>query len=162
MGQQDLSELNKTLGEMIARAANPTPALNEIGQMMVGEMKKNIQVGGRPSSWPQSIRARVKGGETLRDSGTLMNSMRFATGASSVAAGPTAVGREKKSDPRIFGILAFGGTIKAKNKPFLRFRVPGLGFVSKKEVTIPGRDFTFMPEDAQRTFGEIVQQYVNG
>lgn len=160
MGGMDFSELNRTLGEMLARARTPEKPLREIGFLMAQEMKENIARGGRPTRWPQSIRAMKMGGQTLRDTGTLMNSITSAVQGRTVAAGPTAVGKEKRSDPRIFGILAYGGTIKAKNKPFLRFMLPGVGWVSKKEVTIPPRDFTYIPPEREVTFGEIVRGYL--
>jgi phage gpG-like protein len=147
---------------MLQRAQNTEKPLREIGFLMANEMKTNIDVGGRPTPWPKSIRAQNTGGQTLRDSGTLTNSMTSEVQGNTVAAGPTAVGRKKLSDPRILAILAFGGTIKAKNKPFLRFPVPGGGWARKKEVTIPGRDYTYMPPETRETFGEIVERYVVG
>lgn len=160
MGGINLDGLNKTLGALLRRALAPEKPLREIGFLMTQEMKTNIAEGGRPTAWKKSIRAEKQGGQTLRDSGTLMNSMTFEVQGASVAAGPTAVGKKKLSDPRIFGILAYGGTIRAKNKPFLRFRIPGGGWARKKEVTIPPRDFTNISPEAQTTFGEIIQNYL--
>lgn len=160
MGDFQIDGLQKTLGEMLRRAQAPEKPLREIGFLMTQEMKTNIAEGGRPTAWKKSIRAEKQGGQTLRDSGTLMNSMTSEVQGNSVAAGPTAVGKKKLSDPRIFGILAYGGTITAKNKPLLRFRIPGGGWARKKEVTIPPRDFTYISPEAQVTFGEIIQHYL--
>lgn len=183
VGYMDDRALQRTLGEMLQRALNPQKPLAEIGVLMANEMKANIDVGGRPNRWPRSGRVDVsrrraylkyksgkysreeavqRGGQTLRDSGTLMNSMTSAVEGNSVAAGPTAVGREHLTDPRIMGILAFGGIIRAKNSPYLRFRGAGGGFVSVKEVTIPERDYTYMPPETQETFGEILQRFLIG
>lgn len=162
MGHADYDRLNQTLGELLRRVQAPEKPLKEVGLLMVGEMKENIIQGGRPNLWPISIRAEKQGGQTLRDSGTLMNSIDFGLDSNTVAAGPTAVGREKKSDPRIFAALAFGATIRARNKPYLRFRIPGGGFVQKKEVTLAGRDYTYMPPETPATFGEVFRNYVFG
>lgn len=96
MGYQDDRALQKTLGEMLQRAQNPQEPLREIGFLQIQEMKTNIDRGGRPKQWPRSLRVQAsrrrvmkkyrkgkytreeavnRGGATLRDSGTLMNSM---------------------------------------------------------------------------------------
>jgi phage gpG-like protein len=162
VGDFQTNSFERTLGGMMQRIQNPEPPLREIGFLMEQEMKTNIDQGGRPNPWPKSIRAEKQDGQTLRDSGTLMNSITSEVDGSSVAAGPTAVGRKKLSDPRILGILAYGGTITAKNKPFLRFPIPGGGWASVKEVTIPPRDYTYMPPETQQTFGDIMARYVVG
>jgi phage gpG-like protein len=162
VGSFDDSGLQKTLSAMLQRAETPQKPLREIGFLMAQEMKTNIDQGGRPGAWKKSIRAERLGGQTLRDSGTLMNSMTSEVQGNSVAAGPTAVGRKKLSDPRILAILARGGTIQAKNKPYLRFPIPGGGWARKKQVTIPARDYTYVPSETTETFGEIVRRYVVG
>jgi len=183
VGQFDDSSLQKTLGEMLQRAQNPEKPLREIGVLMANEMKTNIEVGGRPKSWPRSGRVNVsrrkaylkyksgkytreeaveRGGQTLRQSGTLMNGITSDVQGRSSMAGPTAVGRNHLTDPRILKILAFGGTITAKNKPYLQFRGAGGGWVKTKSVTIPGRDYTYIPPEAEATFGQIMQQYLVG
>ena len=183
MGYQDDRALQKTLGGMLQRAQNAQEPLREIGFLMVQEMKTNIEQGGRPKRWPRSIRVQAsrtrvmqkhrkgkytreeavnRGGTTLRDSGTMVNSMTSEVQGNTVAAGPTAVGRKKLSDPRILAYLAYGGTVRAKNKPFLRFPIPGGGWARVKEVTNPARDFTYMPPEAHETFGEVMQRYVVG
>jgi phage gpG-like protein len=156
MGEFNYDQLNKTLGEMIARASNPEPALREVGLLGVGEMQKNIEAGGRRESWPPSIRVKVSGGQTLRDSGLLYNSISFRVSSPSVSIGPGG------AVSKYAAILAKGGTIKAKNKPYLRFFIRGVGWTQKKEVTIPARDYTFIPQDAQTTMGEIVSRFVLG
>jgi phage gpG-like protein len=156
MGGTDFSILNKTLGEMLARASNIEKPLKEIGLMMVGEQQKNIISGGRPDKWEPSIRVKVGGGETLRLTGHLMNALTFGVEGPRVAAGPgSAVSKYAR-------ILALGGTIKAKSKKYLKFFIPGVGWIQKKEVTIKARDYTYMPPDTSMTFGEVVGRFVMG
>lgn len=154
MGQIQLESLNRTLSELIRRAENPEPALREVGFLMAQEIKQNFTEGGRPSRWKPSIRAKVTGGETLRDTGQLMNSITSQVEGKSVTAGPDGSVKFKAR------ILAFGGTIKAKNKPYLAFRLPGGKFVQKKEVKIPARNYTYIPPEAQEKFGQIIRRHV--
>ena len=156
MGNSNFNNLNRTLGEMLARAADLSKPLKEIGMMMVGDMQKNIELGGRPDKWPESIRVKMSGGQTLRDTGGFYNSITSNEGPDSVEAGP---GSAMQLRARI---LAEGGTIKAKNKPFLTFLIPGIGWIRKTEVTIPARDYTYSPPESVETFGQIVQRHMMG
>lgn len=177
MGGLQLNGIQKTLGDMLQRALAPEKPLREIGFLMTQEMKTNISRGGRPKAWPKSIRVQKRGGQTLRDSGTLMNSMTSEVSGNSVSAGPTAVGRKKLRDPRIMAILAYGGTIQhhSRSETFLRNRVArgknkgrfkrgttsGRGqTIGSYTTTIPARDYTYIPDATQVTFGEIVQNYL--
>lgn len=156
MGEFNLEGLNRIISSFIRRAENPEPALREVGFLMAQDMKKNIDEGGRPTRWPPSIRARVTGGQTLRDTGQLMNSITSEVQGRTAIAGPdTSVSFKAR-------ILALGGTIKAKNKPFLMFRIPGGRFVQKKEVTIPARDYTYISDETGEAGAEIVQRHVLG
>ncbi len=175
----NLESLNVTLGEMLKRAQHPEPAFREIGVLMVQEMKTNIEQGGRPTKWPPSIRAREKGGMTLRDSGTLMNSITSEADSKQVAAGPTAVGKNHLTDPRIMALLAYGGQVtryarselfqrnrtqRGKNKGrFKRGTTPGRGHtLGEYVVNYPARDYTYIPPESQETFGEILGRFVIG
>jgi phage gpG-like protein len=156
MGNSDFIGLNRTLGEMLTRAMDIAKPLSEIGMMMVGDFKQNIEEGGRPSKWQESIRVKLNGGQTLRNTGAFYNSITYETGSGSVAAGP---GSAMQKFARI---LAEGGTIKAKNKPFLTFYIRGIGWIRKKEVTIPGRDYTYSPPESVENYGQVLQNYVMG
>ena len=156
MGEFISQEFQRTLGQMLARTENPHEPLNEIGFLMAQEMKTNIDEGGRPNRWPESIRVKKTGGQTLRDKGHLQNSMTHLVEGKSVAAGPGGTAQ------KYAGILARGGTIRAKNKPFLKFLIPGVGWIQKKEVTIPPRDFTYQSPEAVLTFGDIISDFVLG
>lgn len=186
MGEFNLDNLNKRLAEILQRAQNAEPALREIGVLMAQEMKTNIAEGGRPTKWEPSQRVKRKGGQTLRDSGTLVSSMTSEATSTSVAAGPTAVGRNHLTDPRIMAILAFGGTITrhARSELFLRRRVsrgktkgrfakgtfPASGIGGRRHghtlgeytITIPARDYTYIPPEAQGEAANILRNFVLG
>lgn len=142
---------------MLKRVENVKPPLREIGLLFAGEMQTNIEEGGRPTKWTPSIRVQKKGGQTLRDTGALMNSITVQEiDGNSVVIGPGGTASKYAA------IQALGGTIKAKNKPFLRFIIPGVGWVSKKEVTIPARDYTYIPPEAQAEAANILRHHVIG
>jgi len=173
MGDVNLNTFNRTLGEMISRASNPQKPLTTIGISMVSEMKEDIQVGGRPDKWTESKRAKRRGGHTLHDTGTLMNSMVPEINGLSVSAGPTAVGKNHITDPRVFALLAFGGDVQrhARSEIFVRKRkitgqfkkgtVPGKGMTFGAHIAhYEGWDYTYISPDAIQMFGEIMQQYL--
>jgi phage gpG-like protein len=146
MGDFDDSSFQQTLGEMLARASNPEKPAREIKFLMVQEMKTNIAQGGRPDSWPPSKRVLRHGGQTLRVTGELMNTMdsEITLGdVISIAAGPTA--------PHI---PEAGRRILAYGKPF-PWRTG-----QKKGGAFPARDYTYIPPETTATFGDIVKNYL--
>lgn len=180
MGNVDLNKFEKTFGEMIARASNPRKPLTEIGALMVSEQQENIRVQGRPEQWEPSQRAKREGGQTLRDTGTLMRGIIFEVGDRSVASGPTMMGRNHITDPRAMALLAFGGEVQryARTELFVRNRkkrgknrgqykrgtTAGRGNTIGAHVArYPRRDYTYIPPESYQTFGEILRNFiVNG
>ena len=173
MGNVNLDNFNSTFGDMIARANNPRKPLTEIGILMKSEMQEDIRVGGRPDRWTPSKRAQKRGGQTLRDTGTLMNGLVAEVDGMSLSAGPTAVGKNHISDPRVFELLAYGGDVQrhARSETFLRNRnesgkfkkgtVPGKGMTFGDHIAhYAGWDFTYISPDTFQTFGQILQQYL--
>jgi len=178
----DLTAFNEHFGWMIRNARNIQPALNEIGAMVAQELRTNIDSGGRPEPFVPSIRAKMTGGQTLRDSGTLMNSISWQVGNdNTVAVGPTAVGREHLTDPRILGALIYGTTIKPKNAEYLTFQVAGaprtigksgktlknaqdtFHTVRTKQVTLPPRDasFFYVPPEVVTACANVLLEFLN-
>lgn len=177
MGDVDLNSLNRTLGEMISRASNPQKPLTEIGGIMVSEIMENFRVGGRPDKWKESQRAKRKGGQTLVDTTALMRGNVFEVADGSVSAGPTMVGKNHITDPRVFKLLAFGGDVQrfARSETFVRNRktrgvnkgqfkkgtTAGRGMTFGEHVAhYPARDYTYVSPEAIGTFGEIMQRFL--
>lgn len=179
MGNTDFNIINQTLGEMLARAMDIAKPLAEIGQLGVGEMKLNIDEGGRPEQWPPSQRVKKHGGQTLRLTGNLYNSITYETGPGSVAWGPGGTASAYAA------IQNFGGQIHryAHSELFERNRNrtgrfkkgtdygkklfstnPGAkgNTVGEYTITVPARHFDYVSPDAQETFGNIMQQFVVG
>jgi phage gpG-like protein len=133
---------------MLAKAGNLAKPLKEIGFLGAQEMKTNIAQGGRPTKWTPSVRVQRHGGQTLRNTGELMNSMGFevqTSGNPSVAIGPTASHIPEAGKK----ILAFG-------KPFPWRKG------QKKGGAFPARNYTFIPDETWRTFGDVVKQHLLG
>ena len=173
MGDVNLNEFNRTLGDMIARASNPRKPMTVIGILMKSAMQENIRLGGRPDRWTPSKRALKRGGQTLRDTGTLMNGLVPEVDGMSVSVGPTAVGKNHISDPRVFALLAYGGDVKRypRSETFLRKRsesgqfrkgtFPGKGMTFGEHVAhYAGWDYTYISPDDTQTFGQILQNYL--
>lgn len=166
MGQVDLRKFNETFGELLSRASDVRKPLTEIGIIMTSEMKENIRVQGRPEAWQQSRRAKREGGQTLRDTGTLMTGLIAEVSDKEVAAGPTQVGKERITDPRVFALLAFGGEVqrsarggRLKSKKGKNSRPKTLGSSVAK---YPKRDYTYVSPEANQTFGEILHEHLIG
>jgi hypothetical protein len=175
MGEMDLRQFNRTFGQLIANASDIRKPLTEIGVLMTSEMKEDIRVQGRPEPWVQSQRAKREGGQTLRDTGTLMTGLIAEVGEKSVAAGPTMVGKDHITDPRVLELLAYGGSVKrySRSEIYLRKRgangrfKKGRSDVRGKGMTLgdhtanyPKRDYTYIPPESTQTFGEIMQDHL--
>jgi hypothetical protein len=174
MGDVNLQEFSRTLGEMISRAANPRKPLTIIGIMMRSEMQENIRVGGRPDTWIPSKRAIREGGQTLADSGTLLAGIVSVVDDTSVAAGPTMMGKNHVTDPDALALLAYGGDVvryprtelfvrERKNNKFTGRTNPGRGAtIGEHTAHYPKRDYTYIPPERFVTFGDIIEEFLLG
>ena len=148
-----VQEFNQRIEQLTLRGRLDRGAHEELGQMIISEMQENFRVGGRPSPWKTSGRVEHFGGQTLRQSGRLMRSL--------MAEGREA-GVDVGSNLIYARIHALGGIIRAKQKPYLVFRVAsGLkmssasgrkfkhpkkqySLVRVKQVEIPQRDYRYI------------------
>jgi phage gpG-like protein len=137
--------------------------MKEIGELSVTSIKKSFQEGGRFStpdsilggsnSWRPSFRATLEGGQTLRDTSRLHNSISYSADSNGVDITSGAV---------YSAIHQFGGRITAQNAPFLRFRLANGAFVAKRSVDIPARPFmNFQKEDLEE-FKEVITDHILG
>lgn len=67
-------EALRMLEGMVARVRNLKPAMKTVGEAIRSSVERNFATQGRPTSWSDSIRAAIQGGETLSDSGRLRRS----------------------------------------------------------------------------------------
>jgi len=126
-----LTQLNGRLEAMLKNAENVRPLYGEIGMFIVGVIRQNFIAQGRPERWLPSVRAKVTGGQTLRDRGTLMNSVVSEVTDKGIEVGPS-------GPASVYArILGEGGTITAKNAPYLTFRMP----IGMRKTGKSGKEF---------------------
>jgi len=125
----DASQLNAQL-EKLRNPKKTRPLMDRIGRILRTDVQMNFRgqhgPDGRP--WKPTIR----GGQILRDTGRLRNSIDYRVqGDDEVRIGTNLIYARTHQ---------FGATITAKNAAYLRFVVGGK-FVQKKSVEIPARPF---------------------
>lgn len=151
-----LDELRAKLNDLFKRMSDLTPVYKTLGEIAVGSIQENFLVGGRfgagpfgggTTKWPQSIRVSMFGGKTMIDKGHLSSSISYVADADGVTltAGPHPGAAQ----------LNFGGVIKAKNVPFLRFTPGGTDpsgnprgpWVRKRSVTQLARPYMVLQDE---------------
>lgn len=142
------AEVRRAIDGLISAAVNLQPALDEIGTMLVAATQQRFERGEAPDGarWPESIRAREEGGQTLIDRGHLRDSITHRASAEEVEVGTNVL---------YAATHQFGATIRARNARHLKFRL-GDRFVSKTEVTIPARPFIGISADDRAEIAEIL------
>lgn len=151
-----VQSLTMRLQGLIGVLEHPDPIWNAIGAAMEAStelrLKNQVDVDGKP--FIPSLRAKAQGGQTLRDTGNLKSSIDYLASKKGVEWGVTV------SAPYA-GILNTGGTITAKNKPYLRFKI-GSRWASKKSVTIPSRRFLGFTQADQQEVIDIIGSFLQG
>ncbi|MDP3611124.1 MAG: phage virion morphogenesis protein [Rubrivivax sp.] len=129
-----LEALGGAFSRMAAQGQHPRPIWEALGQY--GEsstrMRFKNQAGPDRKRWVPSIRARQLGGQTLVQKARLLRSMSHNADNNGASWGTNVIHA---------GVHQFGAVIKAKSAGALRFRMPGGGFVTVKQVTIPARPY---------------------
>ncbi|MFW2102965.1 MULTISPECIES: phage virion morphogenesis protein [Acinetobacter] len=145
-GQEKLQEFMR---RVLDRVEDPSKLWHDISDLLVFNVQQRIKtgIGTDDKPWQKSWRAKVQGGQTLRDTGRLYNSI-FAK----VQGNKISVGTNVKYAP----ILHFGGTIKPKSGKYLVFRTPMGGWRKIKAVYIPPRPYMGISvDDSQEILFEI-------
>ncbi len=153
---RDLHALETALNDAVARAEDLSPLMDAIGGAMETTVHERFEAEEEAdgTKWPQSIRAKEEGGQTLRDDGHLDNSITHIFDASSTEIGSNLI---------YAGPNFFGATIRAKNGGYLKFSLPGdLGFVQVESVTIPARNPLGIGGDDEETMEELAADYLFG
>ena len=145
-GQNKLQEFMR---RVIDRVEDPSELWQDISDILEFNVQQRIStgIGTDDKPWKKSWRAKVQGGQTLRDTGRLHNSI-----IAKVQGNTISVGTNVKYAP----ILHFGGTIKPKSGKYLTFKTPIGGWVKVKAVYIPPRPFMGISvDDSQEILFEI-------
>ena len=121
-------DLQRGLGQLLCNARHPRPMMRAIAAELLSITEDNFESeswGGK--KWP----ANTRGGKILQKSGQLAASIHTASGSHFARIG---------TNKPYAAIHQFGGTIEAKNKPYLVFKAGG-SFHSVKQVNIPDRPY---------------------
>lgn len=104
-------------------------------------------------AWKPSYRAKMQSGQTLLDTGRMRRSVRSDSSVEGQVV--TFIGGTL---PLIYApIHQYGGVIRARNKPFLTFRLPDGTWRRAKSVTIPKRPFVGMSMASRKRFDGAIK-----
>jgi len=124
----DISDIN-ALVDQIANPKAQAGMLDSIGATLLADAQGNFRSQSDPDGNPWA--PTIRGGNILRDTGRLRNSLTYEVQGDRVTVGTNVL---------YAPVHQFGATITAKRAPFLVFQVGGR-WVRKKSVTIPARPF---------------------
>ncbi|OAV05906.1 phage virion morphogenesis protein [Moraxella catarrhalis] len=125
----DDRQASQSLSRLLQNAQNSQPIMRGLAaelETMTSDNFDSESFGGQ--AW---VRKAFGGGKTLTDTGELRDSITSSASSTTAAIGTNLVYAR---------IHHFGGTIQAKNKPYLAFATPN-GFARVKSVDLPSRPF---------------------
>lgn len=127
--------------------------LDEIGINLSenARLRFGDQVAPDGNTWAPSVRAKLQGGETLRDTGRLMGSITHIVSGDSVEYG---------TNVDYAAALHFGAEIKSVSGPYLTFKIPGGGWVKKKSVTLPARPFLGLSTEDEDMVIDVIDSFL--
>ena len=138
--QADSSPIEAVLKQLGSFDSLKAQLFDEIGAGLVNSIQHRFLTGtgvdGNP--WKISWRARMQGGETLRDTGRLMNSYTHNVLSSGVEVG---------TDVAYAPHLHYGATILPKNGQYITFAVGGQYRKVKKSIIPPRTQLGLDAED---------------
>lgn len=138
---------------LLAAALALGPAWDVIGRRWVDRNRERMARGVGPdgAAWLPSKRALREGGQTLLDTRQLEGSLTHQADDQGVT-----IGTDLVKAPA----LHFGATIVPKTAKFLRFFIPGRGWVFAKKVVLPPRPFVGVGEGDHEEFAEILANHL--
>ena len=148
----NLEPLERAIGSAVSHMGRTQELMEIIGEGLVAGCHERFDRQEDPEGvpWPPSVRATEEGGQTLRDTSRLRNSVGYEAGPDFVAYGT--------NDERA-AIHQFGGTITPKKAPKLKFKVGGK-FVQTDEVTMPARAFIGVSEDDMKMARDATHDFI--
>lgn len=108
----------KALAGLLKKGQDLTPAMDEIGGMLVASTLRRFEIGIGPSgkSWKPSQRAIKTGGRTLVDTGRLRDSITYYAGRDQVVVGTNVI---SGAIHQLGGRAGRGGSAKIPARPYL-------------------------------------------
>lgn len=150
---KDLAELGHDLARRARRLSDLTPLMDELGGAMVASTQQRFEEEKAPDGtpWERSARAVHEGGQTLRDSNRLYQSITHRAEPDKVTWGTNVI---------YAAVHQFGATIRAKSANALAFSLPGGDFAQVQKVEIPARPFLGVSRDDQAEIGRTVEDFL--
>ena len=150
---QGEEKILKWLAKVEQKSKDNTELYSELGDILLegvhDRFKRGVAPDGRP--WQKSWRAIAQNGQTLRDTGRLLNSIITITKKNNVIVG---------TDVLYAKLMHYGGTIRAKSKPYLVFKTPTGGWVKRKSITVPARPILGVSEDDAQNMLTAIEEYL--
>ncbi|MBA4070133.1 MAG: virion morphogenesis protein [Acinetobacter sp.] len=151
--QADSSPIEAVLNQLGGFDSLKSQLFDEIGAGLVNSIQHRFLTGtgvdGNP--WKISWRAKLQGGETLRDTGRLMNSYTHNVLSSGVEVG---------TDVAYAPHLHYGATILPKNGQYITFAVGGQYRKVKQSILPPRTQLGLNAEDEAMVL-EIVGSFID-
>ncbi|MDA8483595.1 phage virion morphogenesis protein [Pseudomonas resinovorans] len=152
--QSNLPKLQPLFVKLKELGGHPQPLLKKIAYYGESSTRERFNSETAPDGqkWKESLRARLTGGKTLTQDGHLGDSI-------------TSTANDQKAEwgsNRIYAAIhQFGGVIKPKSATALRFQIPGLGWVTRQQVTLPARPYLGISDDDQENILDLVNQHIS-
>lgn len=151
----DDTAFRRGLGLIATRLDDLFPVLDTLGAALAAETQDTFEreAGPDDTPWPQSLRAKLSGGQTLIDSGRLVQSIshQVAPDRTSVAVG---------TNVEYGAVHQFGHVIKPVTAQALRFVTAAGDTVFAKSVTIPARPFLGIGSRADAAIESVLGQWL--
>ncbi len=148
----------KAVQQLAENIERPQKMLQEIGVVMLSSVQQNFQEQGRPIPWVPSRRAIEQHGQTLRDTGRLMNSITMKVYENSVSVG---------TNVSYAGLMHFGGIVVSGKHIGWRILKPGTkktftkrSVFLKAGTKIPARPFLMLQSEDIETIKQIGYDYL--
>lgn len=142
------------LARMQGAAARPRPMLADVARYVASATQDRFrrETGPDGEPWRRSRRAKAEGGQTLTDSARLRRSIVWSANDREAVVG---------TNVRYAAIHQFGGDIRARGAGRLRFFLPGVGFRSPRQVSMPARPFLGLGPEDERPIERIVGRHLD-
>lgn len=143
----DDRQIQAALSKLIALGQNLSPVMQAIAFDGEKSTKDRFRDSKAPdgSTWKPNVR----GNKTLILTSELVNSITRHSGADFAEWGSNVI---------YAAIHQFGGVIRAKNKPYLVFKVPGGRLRRVKQVTMPARPYLGLNAEDEENILDIINR----
>ncbi|MEN8392486.1 phage virion morphogenesis protein [Acinetobacter indicus] len=151
--QSDSSPIEAVFAHLNQFETDKSKLFDEIGQGLVSSIDERFlddrDVDGNP--WKMSWRAMVQGGQTLRDTGRLMNSYTHNVLSNGVEVG---------TNVEYAAYLHYGATIMPKTGQYITFAVAGQ-YRKVKQVVLPPRTQLGLNAEDEEMVLDIVGSFID-